>query len=92
MSLLAGITELGAPKEASPMGTVGGRAGHRAQDLVANPPLLMDARLLVLLNPDGWAQINQCRLSKRPADPYIIRPPLTQAARTCKHRVIQVSA
>lgn len=34
----------------------------------------MDACLLVLLNPDGWAQINQCRLSKWPAESYIIWP------------------
>lgn len=45
----------------------------------------MDARLLVLLNPDGWAQINQCGLSKRPGEPYIIRRPLRQAARACAH-------
>lgn len=44
------------------------------------PPRLMDACLLVLLNPDGWAQINQCGLSKHPTEPYIIRLPQRQAA------------
>jgi hypothetical protein len=45
----------------------------------------MDAGLLVLLSPDGWAQINQCKLSKQPAEPYIIWPPPGQAAHEYTH-------
>ena len=88
LSLLEGITGL---TGSLPHGCSGRENRSAGSGPCCQPPLLMDACLLVLLNPDGWAQINPCGLSKQPAEPYIVQPPPRQAARSrtqscmCQH-------